>query len=223
MPLRPSQGGPGAPTGAPDGDWPVLPAPPADFAPAVAGLTGQRPSPSKRIRVEEVDPASVSGLPDGADGSAAAAQGSDMEGGEPEPPEMADEDEEEPVLVDEVADQLPPTEDVVEGSSTTIPLTKVAAKALSVAELRDALKVRSLGYTGNKPDLLRRLEKHIDDNPSWTASKDGVGELTPMTPETQGTGHRRAQGGPYATGGMPAPIIYPLVCILGRLLRENPS
>ena len=51
------------------GDWLVLSAPPADFVPAVAGIGDQRPSPSKRVRVEEGDSASVSGLPDGAYGS----------------------------------------------------------------------------------------------------------------------------------------------------------
>ena len=182
MPLRPSQGGSDAPTAVSDGDWPVLSAPPADFVPAVAGISDQRPSPSKRVRVEEVDSASVSGLPDGADGAAAASPGSDVGEDAPEPPEMADEDEEEPVPVDPIADQLPPTEDALEGSAS--PLTKVAAKDLNVAQLRDALKARSLGFTGNKPDLLRRLERHIEDNPSWIASKDGVGQLTPMTPQT---------------------------------------
>ena len=161
MTIRLSQGGSEAPAEAPDGGWPVLSAPPVDFVPAVEGYTGQRPSPSKRIRVQEVDPASVLGLPDVVDGSVAAAQGSDVEQEGPEPPEMSDEDEEEPVPVDEVADQLPLSEDVVQGSSSTIPLTIVAAKALGVSGLRDALKARTLGYTGNKPELLRRLEKHI--------------------------------------------------------------
>ena len=151
MPLRPSQGGSDAPTGSSDGSCALLPAPPADFVPTVEGRTAQRPSPSKRIRIEEVDPASTSvpSQPTGAAQAATTGSTSDATSDdELEPPEMADEDEETPVLVDIIADQLAPNEEDAGGA----PLTADAARKLNAGQLRDAAKARSLGHGGNKPD-----------------------------------------------------------------------